>query len=66
MGRCRNFWTGSLSTSEGAIIPFKLMDSYTPMGCLLVLNGFGFTIAIQWNIDEAIVLGNDHFKRTIH
>ena len=55
-----------LAPPEGAIIPFKLWihthpwDAYwssTDLDSLLLFSGI---------LDEAIVLGNDHFKRTIH
>ena len=55
-----------LAPPEGAIIPFKLWihthpwDAYwssTDLDSLLLFSGI---------LNEAIVLGNDHFKRTIH
>ncbi len=55
-----------LAPPEGAIIPFKLWihthpwDAYwssTDLDSLLLFSGI---------LNEAIVLGNDHFKRTLH
>ena len=55
-----------LAPPEGAIIPFKLWihthpwDAYwssTDLDSLLLFSGI---------LNEAIVLGNDHFKRTVH
>ena len=55
-----------LAPPEGAIIPFKLWIHTHPWEAYWSSTDLNSLMQFSGILNEAIVLGNDHFKRTIH
>ena len=55
-----------LAPPEGAIIPFKLWIHTHPWDAYWSSTDLDSLMQFSGILNEAIVLGNDHFKRTIH
>jgi hypothetical protein len=55
-----------LAPPEGAIIPFKLWIHTHPWDAYWSSTDLNSLMQFSGILNEAIVLGNDHFKRTIH